>query len=127
MEKNLFEMACRHKFRFPYKGQISTEELWDLSATQLDSIFKSLNAQAKKSQEESLLATKSSEDSILDAKIEIVRYVFLEKQAAAEATKQMQMARAQKQKILSVLADKEDQELKDKSINELRAMLNNLE
>lgn len=127
MEKNLFEMACRHKFRFPYKGQISTEELWDLSATQLDSIFKSLNAQAKKSQEESLLATKSSEDSILDAKIEIVRYVFLEKQAETEATKQMQMARAQKQKILAVLADKEDQELKGKSVDELRAMLNSLE
>ena len=30
MEKNLFELATRCKYRFPYRGQITIEDLWDL-------------------------------------------------------------------------------------------------
>ena len=37
----LFVMATRGKYRFPFKGQISVEDLWDLSVKNLDSIFKS--------------------------------------------------------------------------------------
>lgn len=55
----LFELATRNKMRFPFRGMISVEDLWDLSLTNLDSVFKILNAEAKKSEEESLLNTKS--------------------------------------------------------------------
>ena len=41
--ENIFEMATRNKYRFPYKGMISVEDLWDLNQTQLDSIYKALN------------------------------------------------------------------------------------
>ena len=72
MEK-MFEFALRNKVRFPYKGMISVEDLYDLSARELDSVFKTLNAQVKKSQEESLLATKTKEDETLSVQIEIVK------------------------------------------------------
>ena len=65
----MFEFATRTKMRFPFKGMISVEDLWDLSVKELDSIFKTLNAQVKKSQEESLLATKTKEDEVLAAQI----------------------------------------------------------
>ena len=47
----LFETATRNKMRFPFRGMISVEDLWDLSLTNLDSVFKTLNAEAKKSEE----------------------------------------------------------------------------
>lgn len=73
--ENLFESATRSKMRFPFKGMISVEDLWDLSLTNLDSVFKSLNAEVKKFEEESLLHTKSKEDEEISNKIEIVKYI----------------------------------------------------
>lgn len=62
MEKNLFELATRCKYRFPYRGQITIEDLWDLRLADLDSVFKTLNAEVKKASEESLLKLKTKED-----------------------------------------------------------------
>ena len=44
MSTNMFEIAARNKFRFPFKGMISTEDLWDLSVENLDNVFKTLNS-----------------------------------------------------------------------------------
>ena len=59
---NVFERAAMNKYRFPYKGQISVEDLWDLSLPGLDSVFKQLNKLKKANEEESLLEVKSAED-----------------------------------------------------------------
>ena len=61
----LFELAVRKKYRFPFRGQISVEDLWDLSITNLDSVFKTLNKEKKQSEEESLLSVKSEADKEL--------------------------------------------------------------
>ena len=37
---NIFEAATRYKYRFPFKGMISVEDLWDLKLQDLDSVFK---------------------------------------------------------------------------------------
>lgn len=75
---DMFEKAVKGKYRFPYKGQIAVEDLYDLSLGSLDTVFKTLNAEVKKTDEESLLQTKSEEDDILATKIEIVKYIFNE-------------------------------------------------
>ena len=59
---NLFEVATRANYQFPFRGMINVIDLWDLSLTNLDSVFKALNAEAKKHEEESLLNAKSKED-----------------------------------------------------------------
>ena len=125
MEK-MFEFALRNKVRFPYKGMISVEDLYDLSARELDSVFKTLNAQVKKSQEESLLATKTKEDETLSVQIEIVKYIFNTKLAEAEAAKQSRELKEKKQMLMSLIAEKENEELKSKSADELKAMLDSL-
>ena len=130
MEKtttNLFEMATRKKFRFPFKGMISVEDLWDLNVNNLDTVFKALNAESKQAKEESLLATKSAEDTILDAKIEIVKYIVSVKQAETERNKKAAAMREQKRRIQELIANKQDEALQGKSIEELQEMLGALD
>lgn len=75
MEKNLFEIATRNRYRFTYKGVMTVEDLWDLNVEALDAIFKTLNRQKKTADEDSLLAVKSAEDTELANKIELVKYI----------------------------------------------------
>lgn len=123
---NLFIMATNQKFRFPFKGQVSVEDLWDLNVCDLDSVFKTLNSQMKQTSEESLLATKSSADHVLEAKISIVKFIVSTKLAEAEA-KRIRVEQLEKRnRIAEILADKQDEELRGKSVEELKAMLNSM-
>lgn len=125
MEK-MFEIATRIKMRFPFRGMVSVEDLWDLSVRDLDSIFKTLNAQVKKSQEESLLATKTKEDETLSIQIEIVKHIVKTKLDEAETAKQSKELKEKKQKIMEIIAAKQDESLHNASVEELQAMLDNL-
>ena len=102
------------------------EDLWDLSPQNLDTIYKTLAKELKQEQEESLLTEKTKADALLDEKISIVRYIVSVKLKEAEDKKNEKALKDQKQKILSIIADKEDSELKGKSIDELKNMLNGL-
>lgn len=121
--EKMFETAVRNKMRFPYKGQISVEDLWDLDVNALDGVFKTLNSKVKVSQEESLLRTRSKESEELMVQIEIVKYIVSVKLAEAEARKNAEANRAKRQQILGILADKQESDLKNKSSEELQAML----
>ena len=127
MEANkMFEVAVRNKFQFPFKGVISVEDLWDLSVQQLDGIFKTLKSQEKKAQEESLLDTRTPEDEALKTKIDIIRYIVTVKLDEAKQAERAKENRDQKQKILGILAEKQDADLRSKTPEELQAMLNQL-
>lgn len=127
MTTNIFEYAVRNKVRFPFKGMISVEDLWDLSVTSLDSIYKTLNAQVKQSEEESLLTTKTSVDTTLEVQIEIVKYIVSIKLKEQAAREKAAVKRAQKQKIMSIIATKEDEALKNSSVDDLKKMLDALD
>ena len=123
----MFEVAVRSKMRFPYKGQSSVEDLWDLDVNALDGVFKTLNGKVKVSQEESLLQTRSKESEELMLQIEIVKHIVSVKLAEAEARKNAEANRAKRQQILGILADKQESDLKNKTPEELQAMLAALE
>lgn len=120
---NIFEFAVRNKLRFPYKGQMTTEDLFDLKVEELDKIFKTLNAEKKQSAEESLLATKSDEDVILETKIEIIKYIVDLKQKQKEAALKAKEDKEQKQKIMAIISKKKDKALEDMSVEQLEALL----
>ena len=123
---NIFEYAVRNKVRFPFKGMISVEDLWDLSLTNLDSIYKTLNKQVKQAEEESLLTTKTSVDTELEVQIAIVKYIVDVKLEEQEAREKAAAKKAQKQKIMSIIATKEDEALQNSSVDDLRKMLDEL-
>jgi len=124
---NMFEVANSKKFRFNFKGLISTEDLFDLSVKDLDTIFKSLNSQLKQTREESLLEVKSTEDQILDIKIEIVKHIFNLKQEEEAKRIKAKENKEKKQKLMEILANKEDQDLLNKSKEDIQKMLDELE
>lgn len=124
---NIFEVATRNKYRFSYKGMIGVEDLWDLSVTALDSIFKGLKAQEKQSNEESLLDTPTKQDVETSIKIAIIRYIVQVKQKEAADRKNAKAKADQKRKIREIIAEKQDQALHGKSIDELNALLAELE
>lgn len=122
----LFEIATREKYRFPFRGQISVEDLWDLSMKDLDAVFKTLKKEAGVSNEESLLVVKKQEDSDLSRKIAIVKRIFEIKNTEIEAAKLAKERADQRQKIMEVIASKKDAELQGKSLAELQAMLESM-
>ena len=127
MSKNMFEVATRTKMRFPFKGMISVEDLWDLSVQNLDKVFKALNSQRKEAQEESLLNTKSSEDERLDTQIEIVKYIVNVKLVEQAARVKDAENKEKKQKIMTLMAKKDDEAMENMSKEELQKLLDELE
>lgn len=124
---NIFEYAVRNKLRFSYKGLLTVEDLWDLTLKDLDAIYKQLKSQMKVNDEESLMASKSKADTVLEMQIEIVKYVFAEKEAAQQKAKKAAENRKQREKLMGILAEQEEKDLRGKSADELRAMIAELE
>lgn len=118
-EVNLFEVATRNNYQFPFRGLINVIDLWDLSLTNLDSVFKILNAEVKKSEEESLLNTKSKEDEELYNKIEIVKYIVGVKLAEKEAMEYEKKNREMKQRLLAIKAKRQNEALENLSDEDL--------
>ena len=119
----LFVIATKEKYQFPYKGMINVIDLWDLSVQELDKVFKSLNAEVKKSEKESLLTTKSKEAEVLANKIEIVKYIVGIKLAEKKNKEDEQKNREMKQRLLEIKAKRQDQALENLSDEELDKMI----
>jgi hypothetical protein len=120
---DLFKIAVKNKYRFTYKGVQTVEDLWDLSVEELDKIYKTLKTKQKSEAEESLLATTSKEDKELNNKIEIIKTIVADKLSDKEKSIKAAERRAKNHRILEIMADKQEDELKSKSLDELKAML----
>ena len=122
----MFERASRLKLRFNYKGMLTVEDLWDLPLAALDKIFKKLNFTAKEQKEESLLDTKSSEDETVDLMIGIVRHIVGVRLLEQKAKEDRVAKAAKKQKLLGIIADKQDAALMDMPIEDLAKLVDEL-
>ena len=126
MSKNLFEIATRNNYQFPFRGMINVIDLWDLPLTDLDSVFKTLNAEIKRSEEESLLNTKSTEDEEISNKIDIVKYIVSVKLAEKKAREDDKKNAEMRQRLLEIKAKREDaalENLSDEELDKARAEL----
>lgn len=123
---NLFEIATRRKYRFATnKGSLSVEDLWDLSSTQLDAIYRAMTKELREQGGESLMQ-KDNDNTVLTDKIEIIKHIFLVKQEEATARRAAEENRNKRQRIMEILDQKRDASLQNMSEEDLQKMLNDL-
>ena len=125
---NAWIECLKNKYRFEFKGLIGVEDLFDLKLEDLDLIYRNLKNEEKDLQGDSLLDTaKNPKVGEIQVKIDVVKAVFDIKQNDIKNAEQALANKAQKEKILAIIEDKENQELSEKSIEELKEIYSNLE
>jgi len=124
---NLFEVAVREQYRFHYKGVQTVEDLWQMGLQDLDSLFKILNKQLKELAEESLLDTPQKANQELSNKVDIIKYIVKTKNEESLKLQEKQNKRIQRNKILELLANKQQQTMENKTEEELLEMLEKLD
>jgi hypothetical protein len=119
-----FKLASQQKLRFQTtKGLLSAEQLWDLSLQDLDMLAVSLEAEHKESGRKSFLTKTSAKDKTAKLRFDIVLDILNTKVEEEQIALAEIERKANNQKIISIIADKQDESLKGKSIKQLEAML----
>jgi hypothetical protein len=125
MHEGMYKQAVQARVRFPFRGNISVEDLFDLDLSELNSVYKVLKREQGET-EDSLLEERTEEQEFVALKLAIVLDIFETKQAEIEARKNEANRAAQKQRILEIIDNKQDEALAGKSVEELTAMINDL-
>ena len=120
MEITQLNDALAAKLRFECKGQISIEDLYDLSKDELDDLFKKYN---KMYTGEGLMEGKK-EDDILKLKLDVIKMVFNYKEEQERKNAEELKNKQIKDRLLKALEDKEIQSLHEMSKEDLKKMLN---
>lgn len=134
MVTNIFEYAARSKLRFQStKGELTAEQLWDVPLRSrddfnLDVVAKAANKALKDISEESFVETaKTPEHGRRETALEVVKYVIKTKRDEEEAAKKRADNKIEKEKLLAILAEKQDGKLSELSEKELRNRIAALE
>ena len=119
-----FKEASKQKLRFQTpKGNLTTEQLWDLSLTDLDKLAVELEESYENSKGKSYLTKRTVKDKTIKLQFDIVLDILNTKVAEQEAATEAAENKKHNQKILTLIAEKQDESLKGKSIKQLEAML----
>lgn len=123
-----FEKASKLKLRFSTnRGELSIEDLWDLSLESLDNIAKSINKQLKFESEESFIGKKSNINSVLELKMEILKHVINVKISEKEAKSQRAIKSAKLAQLKELANNKANEKFSDMSEEEINKMIDDLE
>ena len=127
MVTNLFEYATRNKLRFSsVKGELSVEQLWDVPLRSrddfnLDAVAKVTNRAWKALTEESFVETeKTPEHTRREVALKVVKYVIDTKLTEEADAKRRAENKVEKEKLLKILAEKQEGKLSDLSEKELQ-------
>ena len=127
LDMDLFARATKNKYRYASdRGNLTTEQLWDLPVLVLDAMWKDIRKKIRSNSEESLLDIQSKADQELADKADVIKAVVEYKLSVAEKNKKAAETRARKERLMEVLAKKEDEELAGKSAEELKKMIADL-
>ena len=122
---DIFEKASREKLRFTLGGSVSTEQLWDSYIVQLiDYETDLIEIVEKYGTKNRRNKRKVSRNEELDAlRLEIVSHILDVREKELEEAVVRAEQKRQEQKILEIISRKEDAELENMSIQELKKLL----
>lgn len=123
---NNFLEATRTRLRVQTQsGALSVEQLWDLTPTKLATIVRNLKKQLKKDDDDELSFL--DETKVMDKEtqlaFDVVKEIYLVKKEEADKIKTEAERKANNEKIMALIHQKQEQALGEKSIEELKAML----
>ena len=119
-----FKQATKQKLRFQTnKGLLSTEQLWDLSLEDLDTLAVSLETEHKQSAKKSFIIKSTEKDKTSKLRFDVVLEILNTKVSEQEAASEAYEIKEHNKKIISLIAEKQDESLKGKSIKQLESML----
>ena len=127
----LFEQAAKLKLRIvTSRGAITVEDLWDLDLTNstdfnLDAIAVDLSRQWEETGQ-SFVVKKSRKDKVLELKFNIVKRVIVVKLQEIDSNKIKAEARIRRDKLLSIIEGKQDEELQATDMKDLNKELKSL-
>jgi len=128
----MFEKASREGIRFESsKGNLTVEDLWCLplssrNGSNLDSIATGLYCKLKEENTTSFVVKAKKADEILQLKFDVVKHIIDVRLAEEDAAEKIKADRQKKQRIMAIIAEKEDQSLMGKSLEELKELANSL-
>jgi hypothetical protein len=124
-----FKKASQIKLRFTSaQGLLTTEQIWDLNLKQLTDLIKGLKKSLNKSTNDeslSFLDDTFEVDKVAELRFEIAKEIYLAKKEELDLALNASKNKEHDQYILSLIAEKEKEELKGKSVEELQALLKN--
>lgn len=125
-----YKQASRLNLMFnTTKGLLTLGQVWSLSLIQLKTAITAQHDLIKQSSggtddELSFLGEDTPKvDPIDQLRFDILKDIYTTKKSEADAVKNEKDIKEHNQKIMALIAEKEDEELKGKSAEELRAML----
>lgn len=122
-----YKQASKLQLRFQTnRGSLSVEQLWSLSLTDLASAIKAVKKVLKgtdNDDELSFLDESKTVDTENQLRFNILKDIYVDKQTALKEARSAQDRKAYEQKILDLIAEKREGALKEKSIEELEALL----
>jgi len=131
MQTDIFAEAAKRKLRFStVRGSIATEDLYDLPLTSttgkvdnLNNLAQSIHAEVVKNQAPDFVTGVKKTSKLVELQLEIVKAVIGDKLAAKEKAEKAAQRKEKTQRLMEIIASKEDEALKGKSIKDLKKEL----
>lgn len=130
---NLFQIASKKKFRYPTRrGEVSTEDLWDLSLEDLNNVAVSLHRSVQASAGEISFITpktpkQKSDEKLSELRLELVKAV-IEERLADDAARRERARTRQQREFLSELREKKRMDaLSSLSLEEIEKQMQELD
>ena len=122
----MYKQAALLKLRFDTQvGVLSTERLFDLSMNQINELGIELESKIKSSESLGFSTVQNVDETDL-LKYKILEDVYNTKRTAQENIDKQRQIKEREQVLLKLIKEKEDENLRDKSIDELQEELKKL-